>query len=69
MDTVLTQKFPFILDRNLAKAKCTGNRICMSCDKVVLGNCINHNYISCDNGHIGQYIQSDGSCPCYLLKK
>ena len=32
MDTALPQKFPFILDRNLAKANCTGNRVCMSCD-------------------------------------
>ena len=37
MDTALTQKFPFILDRNLAKTKCTGNHVCTSCDKVVLG--------------------------------
>ena len=37
MDTTLTQKFPFILDRNLAKAKCTGNHVCTSCDKAVLG--------------------------------
>ena len=29
-------KFPFILDGNLAKAKCTGNRVCTSCDIVVL---------------------------------
>ena len=36
MDTALTQKFPFILDRNLAKANCTGNRVCTSCDTVVL---------------------------------
>ena len=36
MDTALTQKFPFILDRNLAKANCTGNRVCTSCDIVVL---------------------------------
>ena len=36
MDTALTQKFPFILDRNLAKANCTGNRVCTSCDNVVL---------------------------------
>ena len=36
MDTSLTQKFPFILDRNLAKANCTGNRVCTSCDTVVL---------------------------------
>ena len=37
MDTALTQKFPFILDRNLAKANCTEDRVCTSCDKVVLG--------------------------------
>ena len=37
MDTALPQKFPFILDRNLAKANCTGNRVCTSCDTVVLG--------------------------------
>ena len=36
MDTALPQKFPFILDRNLAKANCTGNRVCTSCDIVVL---------------------------------
>ena len=36
MDTALPQKFPFILDRNLAKANCTGNRGCTSCDTVVL---------------------------------
>ena len=35
MDTALPQKFPFILDRNLAKANCTGNRVCTSCDIVV----------------------------------
>ena len=32
MDTALPQKFPFILDRNLAKANCTGNRVHKSCD-------------------------------------
>ena len=37
MDTALTQKFPFILDRNLAKANGTENHLCTSCDKVVLG--------------------------------
>ena len=37
MDTALPQKFPFILDRNLAKTNCTENRICTSCDTVVLG--------------------------------
>ena len=36
MDTALPQKFPFILDRNLAKANCTGNRVCTACDIVVL---------------------------------
>ena len=34
MDTALPQKFPFILDKNLA-ANCSGNRVCMSCDIVV----------------------------------
>ena len=37
MDTALPQKFPFTLDRNLVKANCTGNRVCTSCDIVVLG--------------------------------
>ena len=37
MDTALPQKFPFILDRNLAKANCTENRVCTFCDTVVLG--------------------------------
>ena len=32
MDTALPQKFPFILDRNLAKANCTETRVCTSCD-------------------------------------
>ena len=41
MDTALTQKFPFILDRNLAKANCTENQICTSCDKVVLDLWVN----------------------------
>ena len=36
MDTALPQKFLFILDRNLAKANCTGNRVCTPCDTVVL---------------------------------
>ena len=38
MDTVLPQKFPFILDRNLAKANCTENQGCTSCDTVVVEN-------------------------------
>ena len=36
MDTALPKKFPFILDRNLAKANCTENHVCTSCDRVVL---------------------------------
>ena len=38
MDTALAQKFPSIVDRYLAKANCTGNRVCTSCDTVVLGD-------------------------------
>ena len=38
MDTAVPQKFPFILDRNLAKFNCSGNRVCTSCDIVVVGN-------------------------------
>ena len=36
MDTALPPKFPFILDRNLAKANCTENHVCTSRDTVVL---------------------------------
>ena len=35
MDTALPQKFSLILDRNLAKANCTEDRVCTSYDKVV----------------------------------
>ena len=37
MDTVLPQKFTFNLDKNLAKANCTENHVCTSCDTVVIG--------------------------------
>ena len=37
MGTPLLQKFPFILDRNIAKANWTENQVCTSCDTVVLG--------------------------------
>ena len=37
MDTAHPQKIPFILDRTLAKANCTGNHVCTSYDKVILG--------------------------------
>ena len=41
MDTALPQTFSFILDRNLAKANCTEDRVCTSCDKIVLGRDVN----------------------------
>ena len=40
MILALYLKIYFILDRNLAKANCTGNHVCTSCDKVVLGAAI-----------------------------
>ena len=47
MDTALPQKCPFILNRNLAMANCTGNRVCTSCDIVVLDSPIkcHRNYV------------------------
>ena len=39
MDTALTQKIPFILDRNLAKANCRENHVYTFCDTVALGLC------------------------------
>ena len=51
MNTALSQKFPFILDRNLAKANCTGNRECTSCDTVVLVQTLKrlvYNFKLCD---------------------
>ena len=52
MDTANPQKFPFILDRNLAKANCTEGRVCTSCDKVVLD----------------RYQFSDGNTKCLRLE-
>ena len=37
MILALYYKFPFILDRNYAKANSTENHVCTSCDIVVLG--------------------------------
>ena len=54
MDTTLPQKFPFILDRNLAKANCTGNRVCTSCDIVALGR--NTSYIEDNEKHSEKYF-------------
>ena len=44
MDTALTQKFSFNLNRNLAKVNCTENYVCTSCDKVVLNNWFSYIY-------------------------
>ena len=52
MDTALTQKFPFILDRNLAKANRTGNHVCTSCDIVVLGQDKSYTTTHAENKHI-----------------
>ena len=38
--------FPFILDRILAKANCSGNRVCTSCDIVVLGSVTIAHFVS-----------------------
>ena len=47
MDTTLPQKFPFILDRNLANANCTENHVCTSCDTVVLDLSLSTKYMKC----------------------
>ena len=47
MDTALPQKFPFILDRNLAEANCTENHVCTSCDTVVLDLSLSTKYMKC----------------------
>ena len=49
MDTALPQKFPFILDRNLAKANCTEDCVCTSFDKVVLDMKLKERNCSCFN--------------------
>ena len=58
MDTALPQKFLFFLDRNLAKAKCTENHVCTSCDKVVLGL----NISSMDTNLIFEKVSHTPSC-------
>ena len=45
MDTALPEKFPFILDRNLVNSNCTEDRVCTSCDKVVLVQNIYFSYL------------------------
>ena len=59
MDTALTQKIPFIefiLDRNLAKANCSGNQVCTPCDIVVLGP--NYNIVH-SRKDFGFFIKGD----------
>ena len=51
MGTALPRKFSFILDKNLAGANCTENRVCTSCNTVVFGIIIYY-YSS----HIAKYI-------------
>ena len=55
MDTALPQKFPFILDRNLAKANCIGKHVCTSCDIVVL---VHNPYIVYPYSIITDYVTS-----------
>ena len=58
MDTALPQIFPIILDRNLAKANCTGNRVCTSCDIEVLDS--NTNYTMSQpycNGRVARKVE------------
>ena len=50
MDTALPQKFSFILDRNLAKANCTENRVCTSCDILVLAEELRKQKLKFSNG-------------------
>ena len=47
MDTAFTHQFPFILDRNLAKANDTENHACTSCDAVVLDSLIKFRQLPC----------------------
>ena len=69
MDTALPHKFPFILDRNLAKANCTWNRVCTSCDTAVLDynhrlttNILHHSYYQWErtNKERNQLLEQNG---------
>ena len=62
MDTAIPQKFPFILDRNSAKANCTGNQVCTSCDIEVLG-CYPSIFIS----FVGLLFHANSCMGKYLL--
>ena len=59
MDTALHQKFPFILDRNLAKANCTENRVCTSCDTVVFALLL-YPSLADDDVRVGQLEGGEG---------
>ena len=66
MILALYWKFPFILDRNLAKANCTGNHVCTSCDTVVLGKTLKctlrsvamNSVVCCDKWMVWQFSVS-----------
>ena len=58
MDTALHQKFPFILDRNLTKANCTENRVCTSCDTVVLAHSSYHDFLAKFSQHCCPHLPS-----------
>ena len=62
MDTALPQKFPFILDRNLAWPNCTENRVCTSCDTVVLDQQQKKKRLFKKNGEILIKFHSGGKC-------
>ena len=62
MDTALPHKFPYILDRNLAKANCTGNRVCTSCDLVALGFSMQFSSEKNNLNTNGYLLQTHQSC-------
>ena len=55
MILALYWKFPFILDRNLAEANCTGNQVCTSCDTAVLVLEVNY---------LPKYLAIGWACGC-----
>ena len=65
MDTALRQKFPFSLDRNLAKANCTEDRVCTSCDTVVLGSYEKKVTVQCSKKMF--YVPNIQFLPTFLL--
>ena len=66
MDTALTHKFPFILDRNLAKAIGTENHARTSCDTVVLGHIICL-YLHLLQSVLRRFVKENSSIGAYRL--